>query len=366
MKHIAIITVAVLAAGAFAKADWAPDPEYLVRRDMKFFEGKTPVQIARFLGHPNGIPYAAAVRSLAAHGDEALGLLKKLLSDTNPWIRAGAIDTLGEIYKVKGDGSGKGNLMGKMTPELKAVLDRLAPLVGDPHPAVQNAMGSFVEKTRLETAATRKIILTMAASDAPDVRMKTLRMARYWLKDPNTVVKLCTLVSAAPAGNTPSHYNLAHMIIARYRKSPVCRQAIGAMAAFLRNKANTVPFRGFFSDGAQLRALEVMQAQWDDEVEAMPDVVPGIARCYVRVPIHPYPGWVKTRSLALKLLEGLKPSSVEVLRAAIAREKKWLATAANPQILAVSERKSPESKPVLAKNIKTLEELADELEAKGK
>jgi hypothetical protein len=339
-------------------AGWACDPEYIVQRHMKFFEGKTPEQIARFLAHPSGHPYAAAVKSLAARGEEALPLIKKLLGDSHPWIRGGAIDALGAMYGV--DPQSKEPRV--VTPELQRATDLVARLAADTHPAVQAALGSFVEGTRLETDQTAKIILVMAANPDPSVRFKTLRMGRYWLKNPETVMRLATIVSAAPQGNTPNHWNWAHMLLERYKDDPRVRKSIPTMARFLRNEANSAPHRGFFSDGAQNRVLNILMAQWDAEVEAMPDVVPGICRCFVRVPYKDYPGWVKTRKLAADLLMRLTPMSAKAVRATIAEEKQWLATVEEPVLQRTIESDLEQARAHCQRSIQALEEVATRLE----
>jgi hypothetical protein len=194
--------------------------------------------------------------------------------------------------------------------------------------------------------------------------MSALRMGRYWLRDKETVVAIGAAVSAAPVGNTPSHWNLGHMLVQRYKDDPASRRAIPAMAAYIRNKANTRPYRGFFSDGAQYRAMEVMDAQWDAEVEAIPDVVPGLSRAYVRVPHHKYKGWVRTRDYARKLLErcGTR-ASARAVRATVAEERKWLAGVDDAMLKVVTETKAEEARPNCRRFLSDLEAIAAEIEA---
>ena len=122
MRYMLLTATVLLAAVSPAAADWAPDQDYIVGLQMKFFEGKTPKQIARFLAHHNGQPYAAAVRSLAAKGDEALPLMKKLLADKHPWIRGGAIEVLGVMYKFEGRTRGRDAEVREITPEIKQII----------------------------------------------------------------------------------------------------------------------------------------------------------------------------------------------------------------------------------------------------
>ena len=357
MKRLILISV-IAAAPPVAAGGWAPDPEHITRVHMKAYEGMPPEKVARFLAHHNSFPYGAAVQTLAQRGESVLPLLKKLLGDTNPWIRGGAVATLGEMYKVD-DPKAPAR---QATPELEAALALMGKLAADNHPAVQAAMGAFIENTRLETPGTRKIILTMARSPDASVRSKVVMMGRGWLKDPETIVKIGMLVSAAPEGNTPGIWSKAHLLIHKYKDQPLSRPAIPIMARYIRNKANTVPYRGFFSDGAQNRPLDVMLAHWDAEIEKLPDVVPAICRAYVRVPYKDYPGWVKTRDFAKELLDKLTPVSAPAIRATVAEEKKWIAEVSDQMLTTVTEGKPPEARVKVAEFIGHLEQLAEKLE----
>ena len=294
--------------------------------------------------------------ALARHGEKALPLLQKLLGDTNPWIRAGAIATLSEIYGQKEESKEPR----KITSQLDQVTAKIANLIDDPHPAPQAALGQFIAKTRLETGSTKKIILMMAASAEPSVRFQTLRMGRYWLKDKETVVEIGRLVSGAPDGNTPNHWNWAHLLLQRYKKDPICRKAIPVMAEFLYEKANVIPVRGFFSDGAQNRALDIMLTQWDREVEKMPHVVQALCRCHVRLPYSDYPGWARCRDLTKRLLEKLTAVSAPTIRECIEEEKRWLNRASKEHIFALS---SKTRKNQFSQSIDELERIAKTVES---
>ena len=359
MKAACVLLITLLAVAIpAAHAGWAADPDYIARQSLPFFKDKSPEQIAPYLCHHNGLPYQAAVLALAAHGERALPLIEELMADTHPWIRAGALDTLGEIHKHEGKEERV------LTPQLSKAVGLAARLLDDPHPAVQEALGGFVGKLRVETPQTRKMVLKMAASSDPGVRHRALNMGRHWLEHPETVVRIGMLVSAAPKGNTPGHWNLAHLLVQRYKDEPVSRKAIPTMAAVLRHKANTRPYRGFFSDGAQFRAMEVMDSHWSKEVEAIPDVVPGLCRSYVRVPYHKYPGWIKTRELAWKLLGRCTRASVPAIRATIAEEKKWLADVSDLLLQTTTETKPEDARTRAKELLARLEKLATGLQAR--
>lgn len=343
---------------AAARADWAPPADYIARQSVPFFEGKKPEQIARYLAHFNDGPHTGAVLALAAHGDSVLPLLEKLMGDTNPWVRAGAVETVAELCKRNAKDKRE------TSPQLSRCVAMAFKQVNDAHPAVQNALAVLVgDAVQVETAETRKIALQMAASKDPAARTKAIRMAQSWIKDPDTVVRIGMLASAAPF-NTPGDWDTAHGLIKRYSTQPVARQAIPTMAEFLRNKANTRPYRGFFSDNGQFHAMIVMRDQWDAKVEKMTDVVPGICRCYTRVPYHKYPGWVKTRNLAWELLQKCSAASAPAIRATIAEEKKWLAEVPDVLLQTTTETDPTEARKKALELIGDLEKLAAGLKAK--
>ncbi|MHC4503377.1 MAG: DUF6288 domain-containing protein, partial [Planctomycetota bacterium] len=346
-------------AGRFG-GGFAHSPEYIARTNARGLEGKSPREIARFLAHFNGGPAGGAVAALTAYGKKdasrVADLIETLLGDSHPYIRAGALSVLGEMHKFTG---GKGDTR-EATPELRRAMTLAGRLIDDPHPEVQRALGGVVSKLKVETPDAHRVALRLAAHPDPSVRFSALHMGRYWLKDKATVVRIGILVSKAPEGNNPNHWNWAHMLLQRYKDDPIVREAIPVMAAFIRNKANTVPYRGFFSDGAQNRALDVMAAQWDKEVERMPNVVEALCRCYTRVPYHNYKGWVKTRQMAWDLLKKLGPASTKAIRATAAEEKAWLANVDDAFLKVVTEtrQKPDETREKCRGYIRQLEELA--------
>ncbi len=335
--------------------------EYIVRTNQGAHKDKAPEEIARYLAHFSSGPADAAIEALAARGDEVSPLLQKLMGDTHPWLRAGAVETLATVYRVDPKAPGGG----KPDAGLQKVAGQIGRLADDPHPGVQAALVKFIESTRLETPQTRKIMIRMAASDDPGVRVSAANMARSWLKDPETVIQIGMHVSAAPDGNTPRHWQYAHMGVARFKSDPRCRKAIPAMAAFLAGPSNKAPIRGFFSDSAQHVPLQVMLAQWDQEVEAMPDVVTGICRSYVRTPspsIKNYKGWHNLRLDSQKLFDKFTPAAIPALRAFVAEEKRWLAEIDDGLLDLTTQLKGQEARKTTLERIEHIAALADRLE----
>ena len=340
--------------------EFAPDPEYISDQMMPFFKGKTPAQIAPYLAHHSSNPYHAAAKALAAHGQQALPLIEKLLGDSNPWLRAGATHTLGIMFR---DDEPDRKTPRKVTPEYLRAVALAATMLNDDHPAVQEALGGFVQAVQVDTPETRKMALFMAASTDPAVRGQANNMARRLFKDPATVIKICTIVGAARDGNTPDHWNIAYLMLKEHKNNPLVREAFPSYAWFLCHLANSRPYRGFFSDGAQNHMMEVLQVQWDDTTETVPDLVPGLCRSYVRVPYHPYPGWVKTRKLAIELLGRGTAKSAPVILATCAEEKQWLAEVDDVTFSTTVEFRTPlaEAKAQGRQYISDLEALAAKL-----
>ncbi len=339
---------------------FAHSPEYIAKTNLRAFEGMSPDEIAPFLAHFNSGPYAAAVQAMVARGKSASPILLKLMADENAWLRGAAVQVLSEVHRFRGDPKAPRTA----SDELKLAMKQVGKLVDDAHPAVQAALGSFVENVRLETEETQRIVIKMADSNDPGVRHKAANMARLWLEDPETVIRVGMLVSQASDGNTPRNWQFAHMAIARHKDNPLCRKAIPVMAAFIRNTANTVPIRGFFSDSAQHVPLQVMKAQWDDEVEGMPNVIPALCSAYVRTstpPIKNYRGWHQLRETAKQLLERLSSKSAKRLQAAIEEQKQWLANVEDP-VLAVTLQLNPkEARNAVTTRIHFLGQLAENL-----
>jgi hypothetical protein len=339
---------------------FAHSPGYIARTNEVAFAGKPPEEIAPYLSHFNGGPYGGAIRAMVAHGDSAAPLMLKLMADENPWLRGAAVQVLAEVHRFDGDPKARR----QVSPQLQTAIAQIGRLVDDSHPAVQAALGSFVDKVRLETEETRQIVVKMAGNDDAGVRYTAANMARLWLEDPDTVIRVGMLVSQAKKGNTPRHWQFAHMAIARHKDDPRCRPAIPIMAAYIRNTANTVPIRGFFSDSAQHVPLQVMKAQWDEEVQQMENVVPALCCGYVRTStpsVKSYRGWHEMRLTAQELLEKLSPTAAPALRSAIAEQEKWLAEVDDPQLCLTLQLGPEEARQTVRERINYLKGLTDKL-----
>ncbi len=364
MRYMLLTTTVLIATALPAAADWAPDQDYIIGLQMKFFEDKSPEQIARFLSHHNGQPYSAAVRSLAAKGDEALPLLKKLLADKHPWIRGGAVEVLGVMYKFEGKTRGKDAETPVLTPEIKGVIAMVSKLAEDDHPAVQAALGSFMANVHIETPESRKIALWMASNGDAAVRGRAIKMAS-WLKDPKTVVGIGQRVIENGGNNVPRMWGRSISLLLKHPE--LARPALPGVLKFANNRAHRT--RGMFSDGPHKSGLALMDKLINADLRKDPAFVRALVQLYDRMPYSKYPGWVAAREQAKALLEKLDHTSVPALRAAIASEKKWIETGPEEEVRFAVESSRADVEVIRARcrtSIKYFEELATKLEAAGK
>ena len=351
------IVVGILIAGASnALANgWAMNSEQ-VEELMTASYRKMPTEtLARHLAHPNGHAGWFVIKTLAERGDEAMPLLEKLVTDTHPLVRQGAMAALIEIRKIdQGDAP-------QDTPETRRLIGQMKTLVDDPNLAA--SIVGFLKDAKIDNADVREIALRLAQSSDLALRGAALDMARGFLKDPDTVVKIGMYASAGPK-NIPRSWGTAHGLIARYKDQEVSRQAIATVARFQRDTANTLPVRGMFSDGPQIHATALLIAQWDAEVQKMPEVVPAVCRTYVRAPYSLHPGWVTLREQAGKLVLLLDRDAVPAIRATLAEEKQWLAElSADDVVAATFGLKKAEDRKRCEDFIEYLQYLADTLEA---
>jgi len=107
---------------------------YIQQTNKRGFDGMAPEQIARFFNSPSHSPMDGAVLALAERGEEVVPLLKRLLSDTHPGVRCGALGVLSNLYEHEGD-----EYRHEVPEELKEIIDLAQPLTRDEHPMVRNA-----------------------------------------------------------------------------------------------------------------------------------------------------------------------------------------------------------------------------------
>ena len=113
---------------------FAHSPDYIAGVNKQGFEGMTAEQIAGFLAHCSGSVVDGAIRALAEHGQRVMPLLKRLLTDKHPGIRAGALSTLARMYR-----SDAKEYRTDVPAELLGIIKLAQPLTQDPSRWVRNA-----------------------------------------------------------------------------------------------------------------------------------------------------------------------------------------------------------------------------------
>jgi len=300
------------------------------------FEGQKPEEIARYLGHFSGGVVGGAVGALAEGGEKNLPLIKKLLKDSNPWIRGGAVRVLCAMYKPADMPKKKGpRTPTKITPELKQIMELVGGMRSDPHPEVQAGIGTFFQSIRVENEFVHKILIAQAADIDPSVRSKTASLVRHWIKDTKTRVRVGMEVLKRPDDVSP--HSLALAAIYLWQHKDESRQAIPIVVRYLNVKAHTI--RGFFTNAPYQNGLKLIEYHFDDKLEKSTGTVQAVCRSIIRIPFNTYGGWMDARKTAVRIMDRLKPSSATAVRAAAAEEIKWLESCSDDEIKAVVQNK---------------------------
>jgi len=333
----AVILAAVHGARAGVGGGFAHSPAYIARVNQMSFEGKKPEQIARYLSHFSGGVVGGAVNALAAGGEKNLPLVKKLLKDTNPWIRGGAVKVLCAMYRPA-DAEKKGKAPAepvKITPELKQIMDLVGSMKNDPHPEVQAGIGAFFQAVRVENEFVHKILIAQAGDPDPSVRSKTARLVRHWIKDAKTRVRVGTEVLRRPDDVSPHSLAMASNYLWQHKDESV--GSLPVIVRYLNVKAHTI--RGFFTNSPYENGLKLIEYNFDDKLERSPGVVQAVCRSIIRVPFNTYGGWMNARKTAERIMDKLSPASAGAVRAAAAEEIKWLESCSDDEIKAVVQNK---------------------------
>jgi len=179
---------------------FACSPEYIGQMHSRGFEGMPAEKVAGFLAHFNGGPAGGATRALAARGEEVVPLLKRLLKDSHPGIRSGAVSTLESIYKSDSD-----EYRTEAPEELTEIIKLIRPMTTDESPLVRNAVGSFVLSIKVVNDDVYEMIFEMIEQGGSGLDS----FARHGAKDPKIRTKLCmelALSGLAQGSESPASY----------------------------------------------------------------------------------------------------------------------------------------------------------------
>ena len=315
---------------------FAHSPDYIGRVNRMSFKGQKPEEIARYLAHFSGGVVGGAVGALAEGGPKNLPLIKKLLKDTNPWIRGAAVRVLCAMYKPNTDPKAKKpKTLTKITPELKQIMDLVGSMRDDPHPEVQAGIGTFFQIIRVENEFVHKILIAQAGDIDPSVRSKTASLVRHWIKDTKTRVRVGMEILNRPDEVSPHSLALASIYLWQHKDES--RKALPIVVRYLNVKAHTL--RGFFTNSPYQNGLKLIEYHFDDKLEKSPGLVQAVCRSIIRIPFSTYGGWMDARKTGERIMNQLSPSSASAVKAAAAEEIKWLESCTDDEIKAVVQNK---------------------------
>jgi len=147
---------------------------------MRGFEGMTTDQIAPFVGHFSGGVAGGAIEALAGRGEEALPLLKRMLGDSHPGIRSGAVDTLTRIYA-----SGVSEYRTEVPQGVKQIIKLVRPMLDDESILVRNAVSGFVINIKVVNEDIYEMIQNLALQGG-----NVHGFVRHAVKDPEVRTRL--------------------------------------------------------------------------------------------------------------------------------------------------------------------------------
>ena len=338
---------------------FACSPDYIARTNMNGLAGKSPEQIARFLGHFNGGLAGGAAMALGEQGPKVIPLIDKLLRDSHPYVRAGALNALSHMYDLTGTPKAKKEVLTETPADLRPVIAKLDSIANDPHPEVQRAMMGIVNAAKVENDTTHTIAIAAASNPDPSVQGGAIK-ASQWVTDDTVALKIG--MSVIKSGKETGTHDLSKAYVALLKRKEDARPAIPDIVRYFNEEAHLV--RGFFSNGPLERGLAIIDCHFDPELEKMPGLASAISKAFTRCPYNTYGGWVKARQQAIALLLRLSPASATALRKAAAEEKTWVETE-DPEILDKATQMSNAEKrtELLLKSVKYLEDVAAWLQA---
>ncbi len=272
-----------------------------------FFEGKSPKEIARYLAYPDWMGAQTAFQSLAAGGDEAVRLVKQLVADSHAGIRVGAWDAIAEMNTRK--------LLDTATQQELAHLAASRIATEDPsvgmalaRAATPMAEGEDLSKLLTGIARLEDIAARGTATDTAMARLKG---------QPELMVPVLRIVIAAKLNNNDIRaLGTAMAGVANVATTPEARGALPEIAAVLDETSPDT--RGMFSNGMMSNGLDVIDLQFDDQVEKTPQLVSGLCRCFAKVPDMDHPAWAFPNIYLRRLIYRLGPVSAAAIDKAVA------------------------------------------------
>jgi hypothetical protein len=288
-----------------------------------FFEGKSAKEIARYLAYPDWMGAQTAYQALASSGDEAIPLVKQLVADTHAGIRLGAWDAIAEMNTRK--------LLDTTTQQELATL--AAARIATEDSAVGMALARAATPMA-EGEALSKLLTGIARLEDIKARETAVDTAVARLKgQPELMVPvLRTVIAAKLSNNDIRALGNAMVNLSSVAKTPEARGALPEIAAVLDETSPDT--RGMFSNGMMSGGLDVIDLQFDDQVEKTPQLVAGLSRCFAKVPDTDHPAWTFPNIYLRRLIYRLGPVSAAAIDKAVAGMANGGGELARPEPLA--------------------------------
>jgi len=234
---------------------FAHSGQYIRAANKRGFESMQPEQIARFFNSPSHSPVDGAVNALAERGEAVVPLLKRMLEDTHPGVRAGALAVFSEMYEHDGN-----EYRSEAPEELREMIELARPLTRDKHPMVRNAATGLLLGLKILNDDVVDVLRDMAKLE--DARID--HAVRYGIKDPTLRTELCMELIATcnrTRCSTPDRYKPINWAVGAHLD--LCGPYVQTAIDTLNNPAVTTLY-GFFSQSPREKSMELLFAYCDD------------------------------------------------------------------------------------------------------
>ncbi len=229
---------------------FAHSPEYITRINEQGFAGMAPEQIAPFVGHFNGNAASGAANALAAYGEKTLPLLRRMLRDSHPGIRAGAIDTLNRIYNT-----GVKGVRTEVPASLTRIIKLVRPMLQDESQLVRASVSDFVVKLNVLNDDMYAMLETLARQGA-----SVGGYVRHAVKDEAVRIRLAmAIIDGNNAHQVKPPGSYIPMICITSAHLDMCAPYIQTAVETLHNPEVQVMY-GFFSNHPQDAAMKILAA----------------------------------------------------------------------------------------------------------
>jgi len=331
---------------------WEEDP---VALNVTSFEGMPTMEVARFLGHCHGYVFEAAVKVLVERDEDLTPLIRKLLKDKHPYIRSGALRLLRESLlpeQERGTWGGKTELS---DDQYRQFMEIVHPVLNDTHMDVHFELAGCLKAFGSRSAEMDAAILRIATEGPLASRLKLVD-ALGAISDAKTkfAASRALLRSPVPANRSRGYENC--MMLAKefgydwgaadlesFKLPPDGLEILNDMGYHVRHVMK--------GPGGHTDILAHLAAAcWGPDVQELEHVLPALTRVFVRSKDQNWT-WVATDITRFLVRELFKHAEKKRLRAAIDKEKHWLATAPEESFVATYNREWCE------KNIAELERI---------